>query len=120
MDSRFGELSRAMRNRAVEICLLPSGEDDAVSTRGAPRLPAYPLDSQLYRFRHLVANAGDLSKTISVRFEHLAFLDGDLLPSFYAKNSKDVVPLAVALSQDVVSNAAEELTSQDVASEFSM
>ena len=76
MDPKFGELSRAMRNRAVEICLIESGHpDDNVSLVG------YPLDSGMYRFRQFLSRE-DANATIQAKFEHLSVTDNDLLESF--------------------------------------
>ncbi|KAL3469611.1 hypothetical protein BJX99DRAFT_265026 [Aspergillus californicus] len=49
MDSRNGELSRAMRNRCVEICILPQEEDTSTTST----TPTYTSQSFLYRFRSL-------------------------------------------------------------------
>jgi midasin len=76
MDPKFGELSRAMRNRAVEICLLESGHpEDNVS------LVEYPLDSGMYRFRQFLSRE-DVNATIQAKFENLSVTDNDLLESF--------------------------------------
>ncbi|KAH6470467.1 midasin [Parastagonospora nodorum] len=76
VDPRFGELSRAMRNRAVEICLL--GPQN-VEEHGAV---SYPLDSKMYRFRGFQMNDEHLESTSSTRFQKLSFEDSDLLESF--------------------------------------
>lgn len=47
MDPRHGELSRAMRNRCVEICLLPQEVKEFSDLLG----PSYTCDSSLYRLR---------------------------------------------------------------------
>ncbi|KAL4933529.1 AAA family ATPase midasin [Aspergillus undulatus] len=49
MDSRNGELSRAMRNRCVEICILPEEEE----TLDYSFTPTYTSQSSLYRLRCL-------------------------------------------------------------------
>jgi midasin len=98
MDPRFGELSRAMRNRAIEICLLQT--EDITAVQKVPVLPAYPLESKMYRFRHFDINQESLPDTLSVRFEHLSFVDDILMKSFSSKLQKDHVPFAVALLQD--------------------
>ncbi|KAL1972656.1 hypothetical protein VTN31DRAFT_7070 [Thermomyces dupontii] len=77
MDPRNGELSRAMRNRSVEICFLPSAtqsHDDAV-------WPCYITQSALYRLRH-VFNGNQVDtpttlgeKSVEVRLDHLAISD---------------------------------------------
>ncbi|KAF2875171.1 hypothetical protein BDV95DRAFT_603934 [Massariosphaeria phaeospora] len=90
MDPRFGELSRAMRNRAVEICLLT---DDSVEMpqQGERHLPSYALESQLYRFRHFGVNDKSLSITIDATFENLSTLDTHLLQSFVTQASSGLV-----------------------------
>lgn len=76
MDPRFGELSRAMRNRAVEICLLES-------ERVADENPVleYPLESAMYRFR-LITGRQNINDTLQARFENLSLPDNELLESF--------------------------------------
>lgn len=49
MDPRNGELSRAMRNRSVEICFLPHAMDDHGRSVG----PSYTCQSLLYRLRNI-------------------------------------------------------------------
>ncbi|KAH7115054.1 hypothetical protein B0J11DRAFT_122747 [Dendryphion nanum] len=81
MDQRFGELSRAMRNRAVEIFLLseqhPVGMNERIDS-----LPHYALDSSVYRFRHFQAPGTDLALTAEVVTEHLSPVDSKMLSSF--------------------------------------
>lgn len=88
VDPRFGELSRAMRNRSVEICLLRSAED--VSELGT-QLPVYPLESQMYRFRHLCDSDEGLLDTIVLRTENLSTADNDLLDSFANQASSGLI-----------------------------
>ena len=77
MDPRFGELSRAMRNRAVEICLLESEQvvDDA-------SVLEYPLESATYRFRQFQTREETIDQTLQARFENLSFTDNNKLESF--------------------------------------
>jgi midasin len=77
MDPRFGELSRAMRNRAVEICLLEP--EHVFATQGVVE---YPLDSTVYRFREFQHNGENVDSTMETRFENLSFVDTALLESF--------------------------------------
>ncbi|KAJ4369376.1 AAA ATPase midasin [Didymella sp. IMI 355093] len=79
VDPRFGELSRAMRNRAVEICLL---DPDHVSGRTAASVPQYPLESAVYRFRQFQTHEDDVEQTLQARFENLSFTDSRLVESF--------------------------------------
>ncbi|KAL6150206.1 AAA ATPase midasin [Exserohilum turcicum] len=79
MDSKYGELSRAMRNRAVEICLLePGHETDQAHTPAVQ----YALDSTSYRFRSFQGHEDHLSMTLQHQFESLSVQDNDLLESF--------------------------------------
>ncbi|CAO2651483.1 Nn.00g040530.m01.CDS01 [Neocucurbitaria sp. VM-36] len=79
MDPRFGELSRAMRNRAVEICLL---DPEHYVAQDETKTLAYPLDSTMYRFRHFQEHQEHIAATMEQRFENLAFVDSGLLTSF--------------------------------------
>lgn len=79
MDPRNGELSRAMRNRSVEICFLPQHlREIADSTR-----PTYLSQSVLYRLRHMwkLHEAAVLNKfddnSVNVCLDHLAISDLD-------------------------------------------
>ncbi|KAF1917408.1 hypothetical protein BDU57DRAFT_513641 [Ampelomyces quisqualis] len=79
MDPRFGELSRAMRNRAVEVCLLEPAKTEV------PRLattPEYSLDSSVYRFRSFQQHEKNLHVTVEANFENLSFEDSELLKGF--------------------------------------
>ncbi|CAI7672580.1 unnamed protein product [Penicillium pancosmium] len=49
MDPRNGELSRAMRNRCVEICFMANEVQETPSATG----PSYTCESSLYRLRHI-------------------------------------------------------------------
>ena len=76
MDPRFGELSRAMRNRAVEIYLLQYPHEP-VQDNDNPVIQ-YPLDSSLYRFRHFQEYCTDPFSTVQQKFETLGFSDAEL------------------------------------------
>lgn len=79
MDPRFGELSRAMRNRAVEICLLESEHTSKCEPANALE---YPLESAVYRFRQLQTHEDSVEQTLQARFENLSFTDTNLIESF--------------------------------------
>jgi midasin len=87
MDPRFGELSRAMRNRAVEICLLES-EDVVEQTL---EIPEYPLDSAMYRFRQFQQLGEHNANTLEARFENLSLVDTELLESFVKQARQGIV-----------------------------
>ncbi|KAF2751085.1 midasin [Sporormia fimetaria CBS 119925] len=76
MDPRFGELSRAMRNRAIEVFLMPE-----VEVGEEKKVPQYPLESTMYRFRHFERHGGDV-EMLEKSFEHLSFADDGLSSSF--------------------------------------
>ncbi|KAF2736187.1 midasin [Polyplosphaeria fusca] len=86
MDPRFGELSRAMRNRAVEICLL--SESNAPAT---VHTPCYPLESALYRFRHALVRQEHREGGLEVSMEHLSSNDMHLQLSFGTELSKGLL-----------------------------
>ena len=79
MDSRHGELSRAMRNRCVEVCFLPQETDDYQGTIG----PTYTCDSFLYRLRSAwnfepqasIVQGALLKKSFEERLDHLSAQD---------------------------------------------
>ncbi|KAI6712893.1 hypothetical protein JHW43_004547 [Diplocarpon mali] len=84
MDARFGELSRAMRNRAVEIFVEPLHADIAELGTTAPVMP----DSTMTRFRNL-AKTIDLTtvdcmarRMYSAALENLSWSDMPLLRRF--------------------------------------
>jgi midasin len=88
MDPKYGELSRAMRNRAVEICLLDADHDASQDDRPAVQ---YPLDSVMYRYRQFQKQEETLSTTLEHRFEHLGLQDSSLLASFAKQTQQGLV-----------------------------
>ena len=107
MDSRFGELSRAMRNRAVEICLL----SDEAPAQDISRITTYPLESQMYRFRHLVAEEASLPQTVDVKSENLSTADIGLLQSFPTPASMGLVSVEQELDAlDKISHSSRFLS----------
>ncbi|KAH6625785.1 hypothetical protein C7974DRAFT_396719 [Boeremia exigua] len=77
MDARYGELSRAMRNRAVEICVVETEQ-----AAGCTTMPQYPLESAMYRFRQFSTREETIVQTLQARFENTSFTDNNLLESF--------------------------------------
>ncbi|CAN9315252.1 unnamed protein product [Alternaria alternata] len=100
MDSKYGELSRAMRNRAVEICLL-EGDDKAIQNDRP--VVQYPLDSTMYRYRRFQEYEDHLSATLEQRFEHLGLQDNDLLAGFTKQARQGLV-----LTSSVLPNGAND------------
>ncbi|KAL3439354.1 hypothetical protein BDV09DRAFT_190924 [Aspergillus tetrazonus] len=77
MDSRNGELSRAMRNRCVEICILP--QEDVPQDHSST--PTYTSQSSLYRLRSLWTygssdESGQMTdSSYEIRLDHLSISD---------------------------------------------
>lgn len=77
MDPRHGELSRAMRNRCVEICFLPQ-ETSEFGNQGGP---SYTCDSLLYRLRSVwnlepqSDSENAFRNSLEVRLDHLSARD---------------------------------------------
>jgi midasin len=108
-DPRFGELSRAMRNRAVEICLLGQGNE---ITRDEAKALQYPLDSAMYRFRSFHKDLEQLSMTIDQWSENLGFVDTELLMSYAKQVQHGLLALDIpALSGGVVNHETVEKNS---------
>ncbi|KAB8272790.1 hypothetical protein BDV30DRAFT_227173 [Aspergillus minisclerotigenes] len=104
MDSRHGELSRAMRNRCVEICFLPQEDETTVATSA----PAYTCESFLYRLRPLwnldpSASANDVSRLLcEICLDHLSVMDLAYLQQslkyflpYYGKSVGDIISSAM-------------------------
>ncbi|KAG9189260.1 hypothetical protein G6011_06128 [Alternaria panax] len=97
MDSKYGELSRAMRNRAVEICLL---EGDFGTVQNDRPVVQYPLDSAMYRYRLFQEHEDNLSVTLEERFGHLGLQDNHLLESFTKQTRQGLVLSSFAGSNE--------------------
>ncbi|KAF2198877.1 P-loop containing nucleoside triphosphate hydrolase protein [Delitschia confertaspora ATCC 74209] len=111
MDPRYGELSRAMRNRAVEICLLPH-QEDSTATQVDVSSPFYPLDSAVYRFRPFMQPEGDAVDVMDIKFDHLSPADAGMLQSFSKENAAQLRFTQAHLTNDSVPNGETAL--QDV------
>lgn len=114
MDPRFGELSRAMRNRAVEICILPKDDDAEAGFRG---LPEYPLDSQVSRFRPLCIK-DEVSWNVLANLENLSILDTDGLRSFVRQASQGLITLEGSDSLAIVNGVPADRTDPDGAAKL--
>ena len=83
MDSRHGELSRAMRNRCVELFFLPQ----EINHFKASNVPSYTCDSSLYRLRSVWGHDGheltddEAGASYEVQLDHLSPADLDYLNS---------------------------------------
>ncbi|KAF2086406.1 midasin [Saccharata proteae CBS 121410] len=96
MDPRHGELSRAMRNRAIELFVFPSTSGDEET-----ELSSFSLESSMYRFRNL-AMLGDgqhenvsENELVTVSLDHLSFQDSRLLESYCQQVSTGLLDLQV-------------------------
>lgn len=81
MDPRNGELSRAMRNRSVEVCFL--SEFPVVAS--LKHTPSFTLESALYRLRYAWDSDAEsksvvASQSLGIRLDHLEMSD---ISSFY-------------------------------------
>ncbi|EPQ62073.1 Bgt-5184 [Blumeria graminis f. sp. tritici] len=106
MDPKFGELSRAMRNRAVEIFVEPLSDTAPVEILGVNH------EASMQRFRILSQSLKNLEiktlhSTASIAIENLSWSDMTLLPRFIASldptYSKELMPLCqdyIALQEE--------------------
>ncbi|CAK7224448.1 AAA ATPase midasin [Sporothrix curviconia] len=105
VDPRYGELSRAMRNRSIEIFM----DDEAASTDSALRVDAYkqhitPVEAGMHRYLEVVAHlvaAGDndadaeAEATLPLWLDNLTLGDSVLLERFLrAVDAGSLVQLA--------------------------
>ncbi|OKL62401.1 hypothetical protein UA08_03002 [Talaromyces atroroseus] len=82
MDPKNGELSRAMRNRSVEVCFL----SELPPLASSDYLPSFILESALYRLRYVWNFNSELSTSVlaqqsfGIHLDHVAMSD---FASFY-------------------------------------
>ncbi|PYH91361.1 midasin [Aspergillus ellipticus CBS 707.79] len=109
MDSRHGELSRAMRNRCVEICFLPQENNDFVS----PTMPAYTHQSSLYRLRSVwdldlsAGSEGSMEALHEVSLDHLSVAD----LSYLQRALKLTPQYGSDITRDIFSSALDRYVS---------
>ena len=90
MDPKHGELSRAMRNRSLEIYLeLPAAEETGLHVIG------YPAVAQVERLRHLLNDELD-QVTVQPFIDNLSFVDVAQLNMLPQSNIPNVVRLAMS------------------------
>ncbi|KAI9827912.1 MAG: hypothetical protein M1819_006855 [Sarea resinae] len=83
MDPQYGELSRAMRNRAIEIFLMPQTESEPQANSGSRG--HFALESSVSRYRLFERSQGEklsdhvASKFAEVSLDHLSISDSKLL-----------------------------------------
>lgn len=105
VDPRLGELSRAMRNRAIELYMMPSAADASSSTGGLH------AESAMVRFRALGAIQGPESEgLVTIARDHFALADQALVSRLQQQ-------IGIGLFNEVqgVSNVPEALTLPPVA-----
>ncbi|KAJ5215627.1 uncharacterized protein N7498_002034 [Penicillium cinerascens] len=104
MDPRNGELSRAMRNRCVEICFMSREIQEIPTATG----PSYTCESSLYRLRNIwdleaAASSTNLHDFVEVCLDHLSPVDffylqkspRTYLPSYPSAEVKQLVQNAL-------------------------
>ncbi|KAH7408502.1 hypothetical protein DE146DRAFT_675536 [Phaeosphaeria sp. MPI-PUGE-AT-0046c] len=111
VDPRFGELSRAMRNRAVEICLLQP-EHTVDQDRGSAI--QYPLESSMYRFRKSHQDDEHPEMVVETHVENLAFGDTGLLDSYTRQAQRGLLSIAGSgHTSGMTSNHLNQITQPD-------
>ncbi|KAF2456546.1 hypothetical protein BDY21DRAFT_53522 [Lineolata rhizophorae] len=82
VDPKFGELSRAMRNRAVELYV---GIEGSGAKHTTTEFPALSRESFVYRYRHFDLVSEE--NTVPFAFDHLARTDVEVFGRFYEQVS---------------------------------
>ncbi|EKG11058.1 von Willebrand factor type A [Macrophomina phaseolina MS6] len=96
MDPRHGELSRAMRNRAVELFMLSKSDEDFVSY---DNLNTFTFESSMYRFRHVdylgrsPCDQVSTDSLVATSLDHLSVEDASRLESFYQQLTRGLFGL---------------------------
>lgn len=109
MDPRHGELSRAMRNRCLEL-YMPESSAEKVSIPSSDL-----LDSSLFRFQPLVkqawsrVDAGIAESLLTISFDGLGFYDQDLLGSLPQQLDRGLLP-----APQIASEILHKLVDHDV------
>ncbi|KAE9976099.1 hypothetical protein EG328_002315 [Venturia inaequalis] len=94
VDPRNGELSRAMRNRAIEIFLLP---EEGMDIACGDDEEFFVLESSVYRYRNLVSLDIEpivgpvLGKVVEIAADHVSFQDLGLQERFQAQLNQGLV-----------------------------
>ncbi|QDS74739.1 hypothetical protein FKW77_000992 [Venturia effusa] len=109
VDPRHGELSRAMRNRAIEIFLLP---EDSMDTTSVHNKAVFGLESCMYRYRNLVGLDNEpivspvLGKVVEIAADHVSFQDLGLQERFQKQLNQGLVrePLLQSAIQEALHN----------------
>ncbi|KAF2400820.1 midasin [Trichodelitschia bisporula] len=103
MDPRNGELSRAMRNRAIELYLPPLPENDVAVGQGRF---CFGLESSMYRFRNFAkceAVARSNLKVVDVAIDHLGHLDQHIEKSFQNQVAQGLLTTEEEIKSNIVS-----------------
>lgn len=106
MDPRHGELSRAMRNRSIEIFIQPSEPSEV------RMMPLFCFESSISRFKSFQDNEWPKSddsllfQLFSTCFDHLSFCDVKLGERWYAQVNKGLLEITLP-EQSILSSVCE-------------
>ncbi|KAI9815509.1 MAG: hypothetical protein M1827_002643 [Pycnora praestabilis] len=111
MDPRHGELSRAMRNRAVEIFIFPPATTEFASP--LRRSYNFALESSMYRFRLMSRAYGSTTsdlpvskELVSSSLDHISLGDAKLLQRLKSQFNAGLLNIS-ADTEHIVSSSAE-------------
>lgn len=98
VDPKYGELSRAMRNRGVEIYI--SFQPDC-GPEERNNLASFQFESSIYRFRHVgkeleVSQQSKSTDSLLVSFDHLAPVDFKFVESFQQQLNAGIANISPA------------------------
>jgi midasin len=110
MDPRSGELSRAMRNRAIELFVPPSNVEKQSESDAS-----FSLESAMYRFRNFQAQfkiSDRLSTAIAdVTADHLSFSDVPLVEQFLTQIKAGLLSADILASTSVCERSLSLISS---------
>ena len=120
---RFGELSRAMRNRAVELYLSAPETGEAIATTALNPFFTEAILFRLRSFQVLGTTASNFSPTdhmVRTMMDHLSPADQPLLNRFIRQSSAGLYGLSAATIQDLEKTLRSPLRVQARAAESSL
>ena len=114
MDPRNGELSRAMRNRAVELFVEPQEQHISLTVD----TKSCPLESKMYRLRNFLTQVTEAdnvaTRILEIATDHLSFDDHSLLPRFVTELRRGIAPASSsAYLQQFIKTAGDLLACED-------
>ncbi|KAI1384439.1 uncharacterized protein F4822DRAFT_363659 [Hypoxylon trugodes] len=109
VDPRYGELSRAMRNRAIEIYIEPH-----TSALEVWRGRVTEVESSLKRYELLDSTSYIRSFVSSVAQNSLSFIDLPLLDKFDVHQGRTGLPRRTDLTEYYLDHTVEDMTSRHV------